>query len=223
MVSVPLAVSIQWDDEQIGPLQRFQDGRRPGATEHRVAQRAAQPIQYRGPHQKLPPVGRQSIEHLRGEKVDDVPVVATDRRSAPSSVRGTANGQCSQLEPHRPALGLVHEGVNRVRTDLDLAHRRDQAGGFRGAEPQIGGSDLGHFAAGPHSGKRQRRVEPGGNHQPERRRQIAQQVLEGFVDADVCQQVIVVQDQRVPGVARRQVVEQRGQRDLEGVDHKSRS
>ena len=131
---------------------------------------------------------------------------------------GTANGQCGQLEPHRPALGPIHQSVNGAGADLDLAHRRDQAGGFRGAEPQIGGSDLGQFAASPHPGERQRRVEPGGDHQSERRRQIAQQVLDRFVDADVGQQVVVVQDQRVPGVARGQVVEQRGQRDVEGID-----
>ena len=131
---------------------------------------------------------------------------------------GTANGQRGQLEPRRPALGPIHQSINGAGLDLGLAHGRDQAGGFRGTEPQIGGSDLGQLAASPHPGERQRWVEPGGNDQPQRGRQIAQQVLDGLVDADVGQQVVVVQDQRAPGVARGQLIEQRGQRDVEGID-----
>ena len=87
VVSVPLAVSIQWDDEEVGPLERFQDGRRPGAAEHGVAQRPGQPIEDRGPDQERPPVGGQSIQHLRGEEVDDVPVVAGRRGASPPGRR----------------------------------------------------------------------------------------------------------------------------------------
>jgi hypothetical protein len=107
--------------------------------------------------------------------------------AAPSRVRGTANGQCGQLEPDRPALRPVDKTVGGVQADLDLTHRRDQPGGFCCAKSQIGGSNLAEFAASPHSGEGQRRVEPGSNHQPKRRRQVAQQVLDGFVDADVGQ------------------------------------
>src|SRR6185312_10030265 len=93
---VPLTPRVQWRHEQVGAVELAQDGGRPGVTEHRVAQRSRQSFEDGGPDQEIAVIGRQPVDDLGGEVVEDVAVVAAERRLLGT---GCVGGQRSELQP----------------------------------------------------------------------------------------------------------------------------
>jgi hypothetical protein len=74
------------------------------------------------------------------------------------------------------------------------------------------------LTSGAHSCQRQRRVEPCGDHQPLCWRQIAEKELQAFMNPNVGQHVVVVQNQYLLCLACGQIVEQRRQRYFQWID-----
>ena len=79
VVAIPPAAVIQRDQEQVPPVQCLQRGLAAALPGDRIAQRTAQPAQDRGLQQEgLDTIGL-TLQHLLGQVVDDVTIIA--RRS----------------------------------------------------------------------------------------------------------------------------------------------
>ena len=74
VVSEPLARVVQRHDKEIGPLQRLQGRRSVASTGHRVAERAAKPIEDGGLEQKVADRRGLAAQHFVDQVVEDVAV-----------------------------------------------------------------------------------------------------------------------------------------------------
>ena len=140
-----------------------------------VAQRAGEPFEDRGLEQEVADVGGLAGEHLLGEVVDDVAVVAGETGDERAGVLAALHRQRGQLQRGDPAFGACLE-----RGDVALAqpqtHRAVEVGrGLLGGEAQVGGADLDQLTACPQLGQRQRRVGPGGEDDVQLRRLVLEQ------------------------------------------------
>src|ERR1700743_1697857 len=79
VVAIPATGKVQGHQEQIFTLDRLENGRRTRSLQDRIAQRAAEPAQYRGAQQEVTELGWLTIEHFGHQVVDDVTVVAGER------------------------------------------------------------------------------------------------------------------------------------------------
>ena len=215
---VPVLAPVEGDDEQIRPAQIVEDRGRPGALQHRVAQRPGQPLQHGRPHQQITVRSRQTLEHLGGEVVQDVPVVAPDGVEGRRRRRRSAQGDRGELQPGRPALGPLAQPVHRRVVQLDGPDGSHERSCLADREAQVLRPDLGQLAAGSQPGQRKRRVGAAGHDQAHRGRQVGQQELHTLVHPRVGQQVEVVEDEHDGVGGRLQLVEQQRHRDVDGVD-----
>ncbi len=83
------------------------------------------PFQHRAPDQQVALLGVEAGEHLGGEVVEDVPLVAADHRRGRGRVVGAAQGERGELQPGRPALGAL--GPARPRCPRRCRRRRPPA------------------------------------------------------------------------------------------------
>ena len=112
MTPEPLALPVEVDHEQVGLLQLGQDPRRPHSVEGRVAERPREQVQRGGANQEVSLLGLQGREHLGGEVVEYVAVVAADADRGVGRMGAGPQRQAGQLEPSGPALGLL-PGLDR--------------------------------------------------------------------------------------------------------------
>ena len=175
VVAVPLPGVIEWHDEEILSLQDFDDLRRVGRSDHRVAQRRAEPVEDGRPGQELPGLLRLTAEYLLGQEVDDEAVVAGELADEGARRGMTAQRERREIYPGRPSLGPFDEIVQVGLSEFDGRHGVHQRGGLSRREAQLAGPDLQHFPRSPQPRQRQRRVGPRDEHDLGGRREMEQQ------------------------------------------------
>ena len=215
VVAVPLPPVVERDEEQVGALER--DEASPCRRSRPVTASQSGPVS-RSRTDVRSRKSRTSVglagQHLLGEVVDDVAVVAGEPGDERAGVVAALHRQRGQLQGGDPALGALVQ-----RRDVALgqreAHRAVEVGrGLLGGEAQVGGPHLDQLAACPHPRQRQRRVGPGGEHQVQLRRQVLEQERHPVVHLGRLDEVVVVEDQQQVLRPSVEVVEQRGERRL---------
>ena len=118
VVAPPPALLVERDQEQAGPLDRLQQLLAVRAPDHRVAERAAQPVEDRGLQQERAQLGGLAFQDLLGEVVEHEPVAAGELRDEPGDVAAAPQRQRRQVQARGPALGAIAErrddGVGQV-------------------------------------------------------------------------------------------------------------
>jgi X-Pro dipeptidyl-peptidase C-terminal non-catalytic domain len=164
MVAEPLAPAVEADQEQVRPLNLLQPDDPVRPARHRVAGRAAQPLQDRGAQQELaqpPGLGGDELVEVLG----DLPVIAGERGHERLPVALVLKRQRGQPQPGRPALGPLPQQRHLGRLEPEREGVVQQRPGLRLAEAKLRGADLQHLARGAHAAQRERRVRPGRDRQ----------------------------------------------------------
>ena len=193
VVAVPLAVRVERDEEAVAALQLPQPLGGVGAAEHRVAERCAEASEHRGLEQEAAGVPVERVEHLAGEVVGDVPVVAVERAHAGLRLGQPAQPQRGEVEPRRPALGSLHEQRDVLVVEGDGLALDEQLARLVESERELGGADLGERAARAQPPERERGIGARRRHDARVRRQVLDRVLERGEALVVAEHVQVVQ------------------------------
>jgi hypothetical protein len=164
VVAVPLPAVVQRHQEQIRPLQFLQPAGGPIGLQDGVTQGTGQAPQHRGPEQERRDLGRLAGEHVGGQVVRNMPVVAMKGGDELALVLSPAQGQPSQVQPGRPALGPLRQELDILGRQLQPHRGVQQGDGLFVRELQVGDPQLGQLLTGPHPGQGQRGVNPGGQH-----------------------------------------------------------
>jgi len=80
VVSVPAAPVVERDEEEVGALQALECGAAAVLARHGVAQVAGEAGEHRSPQEEVANLRRLAVQHLLDQVVDDVAVVAGERR-----------------------------------------------------------------------------------------------------------------------------------------------
>ena len=175
VVAIPLALVVLGNDEQVERLDLVEPGGGAGRVQHRVAERAADAVQHRGPQQEPDRLRRLAGQHLVEEVVHDVAAAAGDLPGGLGRLRLRGDRQPGQVDPRRPPLGVRHDlpDLGGGQVDAELAQ---QVGGLVRPErevrrPELQQPTLAAQPAEPHPGPP---LAGGGDHPPgrQRRRQI---------------------------------------------------
>ena len=211
VVAIPPAAVIQRDQKQVPPVQRLQHGLAAALPGDRIAQRAAQPAQDGGLQQEgLDPVGL-ALQHLLGQVVDDVTIIAREAGNEAGDVLSPLHRQRRQLQRGDPALGAGLQHGHVPRRQLQAHHPVEVRRRLIRGEAQLGRANLGQLAARPQPGQRQRRIGPAGDHHMQPRRQMVEQERHPVLHLACVDDVVVIEHQHDVARDRGQVVEQRRQ------------
>src|SRR5690606_28523479 len=104
MVPEPSSLIFQCHDEEIRPLELLEGFLPAGAAGDRVAQRATERAEDRGLEQELPDVVRLARQNLLSQKVEDISMLARERRDEPGGIAAAPHGEGSELETGNPPL-----------------------------------------------------------------------------------------------------------------------
>ena len=217
MAAVPLPVRVERRHEQVGAVQRVESGARSGAVQGGIAQRPGQPLEHGGPDEQVAVVRREPVDDLEGQVVEDVPVAAVEPTRSLGRPLRVADREGRELQSGSPTLGALGQHRRGGRLDRSLADGGQQRRRLVDAEAQLGGAELRQLAAGPEAGQRQRRVRPTRDHHPQRGRQVGEEELDALVDGRRSDEVVVVEDEHVRAVDGGELVEQRRQREVDGL------
>jgi hypothetical protein len=210
VIAVPAAGVVQGLQEELGPLDLLQHALRAARAGYRVAQRCAAAVQDAGAEQEGAGHRRQPAEHLGGQVVEDVPVIAGKAADEPGwvGVLVATQRQPGQIQACGPAFGPLPQRMHLLgrqgQAERPVQHLRRLGLG----EAKLPGPDLGHLPAGPQPRQWQRRVGPGGHDQPQRGRQMLDQEPEARQHVLISDQVKVVQHERGPAGHGGQIVDQ---------------
>ena len=165
VVPVPLASTVERDDEQVPAFQLFQRPAGPPPPDDGVAQRAGHPLEDRRSGEERHLGARHPVEELGAEVVVDVAVVAGERHRGLGPRAPGLHRQRRQVQTGGPALGAGHEGTDLVGVELD-ARLGQEIRGLIGTHREVGGADLHDPALGPQPGRRELEVVAGGEDEP---------------------------------------------------------
>ena len=119
VVAVPVPPVVQRDHEQVVPLEGLEHAAAIGLTGEGVAQGAVHPVEDGRPQQEVLDVGRQALQDLLDEVVDDVPVVPGEAGDEAGHVLAPGHRQGGELQRGDPPLGppleCLHVGRRRGR------------------------------------------------------------------------------------------------------------
>ena len=133
------------------------------------------------------------IEHLGREVIDDLAVVAGERRNVGMAVGASAQRQADQLQSGRPALGVLLEAANLVLGQVELHAVIEQASRLLRGEPQILGAELEQLRPRTQPSQRERRIIAAGHGDLHRIRQVIDDELHRAMDIAVLDLVVVVE------------------------------
>ena len=105
VVAIPPAAVIERDQEQVPPVQRLQHRLAATLPGDGIAQRTAQPAQDGGLQQEGVDTFGLTRQHLLGQVVDDVTIIAREAGDEAGDVVSALHRQRRQLERGDPALG----------------------------------------------------------------------------------------------------------------------
>jgi hypothetical protein len=195
VVAVPLALAVERDEEEVRALDAPQHLGRVVAPGDGVAQRRAQPIQDARAQQELPHVRRLPVEHLVGEVVDDVAVVAGEARHGRRGIVASAQSQSGEVQAGGPALGALDQAADVVGAQREALPSVEQVVGLLAIEAQLVDGDLGELAAAAKPGQRQRGLGAREERELELGWGVLEQERDGFVHVRVRDEVVVVEDE----------------------------
>ena len=128
VVAVPLALVVERDEEQVGPLDRAEHRRRAAPADDRVAQRGAQPVEDRRPGEEPQLSRRERRRDLGAQVVLDVPIAIAERGRARGR-RSRRPGSPARRGTDRPASPRSSGRARRPRPWAGRVPRRQ--GGAR--------------------------------------------------------------------------------------------
>jgi hypothetical protein len=119
VVAVPAAGAVQRDEEQVGAVQVLEHVLAGGVAGDGLAQRATQPVEDGGLEQEGANLRRLSAEHLFGQVVHDVAVVAGEGVDERDGVGTPPKRERRQLQGCDPALGARLQCCDVVGGELE--------------------------------------------------------------------------------------------------------
>ena len=128
VIPVPATAVVEGNEEEVRPLQHFEDRLGVAAASDSGAQLGAEPAQDRGLQEEGPHVVGLAVEHFVGEIVDDEPVVTGEGLDERGTVVPALEGESSELKRGDPAFRSAFEGVDVAVSQVE-AHGIVQVGG----------------------------------------------------------------------------------------------
>ncbi len=147
MIAIPLARRIERDDEEIGVLQRRQQGAAVLPPGHRVTQGRRETIEDGGLQQEVLHSGRLALKDFVGEVIQDIAIAARKRSNQLPGIGVTAQRQGQQLQPGDPALGALLQHGDIALIQFQPRGLPQESGRFFQRELQIGLANLCHLPA----------------------------------------------------------------------------
>lgn len=172
VISEPLAMIIQGDQEQLIPLQAIQQVLAVTLPRQGIAQVGVELIEYRGLLEKALQVFRQTVENILGEIIGDIAFGAAEFGKKRRPVAVPLQGQHRQVQRGDPALGAPVEQLHFGLGQLQLAHIQQVGPGFGQAQAQI----LSPEPERPRLVIEETRLEPGAGNQVDILRQALDQI-----------------------------------------------
>ena len=196
VIAVPLPLTVQGHDEEIGALEVFQ-GLLPRIPLHEgITERAAEPVENGGPQEEgLDALGLMT-QDLLGQVVQHKAVAAGKRTDETGDILLPLHGQRSQLQAGDPAFGAALQGRDVLRRELQAHHPAEEVGRLFGRKAQVGGAQLGELAPGAEASEGQDRVLTSGDDEPQARRQVLEEEGELIIDFGGAGRVVVVEHEK---------------------------
>ncbi len=119
VVAVPLALTIQWHEEEVLPFDGLERASRSRPAHHGVAERPVEAIEDRRSCEEALSLARQTPEYLRAHVVDDEAIVAVESDGRQGGSALFLQRQRRQIQTDGPSLGGVCElhGLGFRRSD----------------------------------------------------------------------------------------------------------
>ncbi len=165
VVTVPLALLVQGDQEQIGLLQRRQGGRAVVAAGEGVAQRTGEALQDGGLEQEGLYRWGLAPQYLLGQIVQHIAVAAGKGAHKAGHVVPALHRERCQLQPGDPAFGASFQRDHVAGRQVEVHHLVEKGRGLVGREAQVGLAQFSQLAAPAQTCQGQRRVGAGGKGQ----------------------------------------------------------
>ena len=142
MQSIPLAVSVERDDEDIAAQKKidvalgvFSGGRMP-------AQFDAEDAQLRQAEQKVAQLRAEALQHLAVEQRGDIFVRSRKGFQRRQRMGGIGQDDLRHANSRRPAFGLTQDRLDAGQSDVLFQVGTEQFAGFSCIEAQVGEPDL---------------------------------------------------------------------------------
>ncbi|MDT4820486.1 hypothetical protein FQZ97_536290 [compost metagenome] len=209
VVTEPLALLVQGNDEELLALQAHQHVQAIAAAGQGVAQVGAEFVQHRGLFEELLQGRRQAVEHVLGQVVGNVALGAAQAGEEGRAVGMPRQGQAGQMQGGDPALGAGVQLPDLVARQRQLADLAEVGRGFVQGQAQV----LGLEQHGLGLAEQQARGVAGAADQVHPRRQVLDQVARALVQGHMADAVEVVEHQVEFAVDALEVAD-------EGIDHR---
>jgi hypothetical protein len=194
VVAIPLAPAIERHQEQVGPVQRFQDPARTRSAHDRIAQRTAHALEHRGAREERHPAARDPGQQLGPQVVGHEAVVTIEGDPLRMAPAAGLEGEGGDVEADRPPLGALHQLGDVGLCQLDTGTVEQQTR-LRLVHGQIVGADLHDRAPRAEAGQRDRRHAPGGDGELDARGNVDRELGECVTALVVVEELRVVDDQ----------------------------
>ena len=211
VVAVPLALTVERDDEQVGAVERLEHRAAVTPAGEGVAQRPGQVAQHRRVEEEAAHRLGLVAQDLLHEVVEDEPVAAGEGIHELRGVLDPPQRQAGELEPGDPPLGARLEGCHLGVVEVEPHHVGEECVCLIGREPQVRGTQLDELPAGAQPRERERRVGPRRDRETGVRWQVVDQEGHRAVHLRCLDDVVVVEDQQRPARLQVEVVHHRGQ------------
>ena len=159
-------------------LQRLERGRRVGASEDVVAELGGEVTENRRAQQE--PARRliERAENLVVQVVGDESMISAELAHRVVLILDAAQPEQREVEGSRPSLRSLEEHLDLVGPEVKPAPFDEQVGRLLAREGEIAGPNLGERAARAKPREVERRVGPRHHHQPRRRGQVVECVVD---------------------------------------------
>ena len=139
VISIPVALVIQWDDKQVASFQDLQHLSTVVSARDGIAKGTVEPFENRGLHQEAPDTFGLTMQDLLHQVVRDVPVIAGESRYEPRNVLYALHGERGQLQPGDPAFGPRFKGDHISCREIQPHNLVEEGGRLVSRETQVGG------------------------------------------------------------------------------------
>ena len=140
VVAIGIA-ALERHEEQVGPLQLLQHRGGARRVEGRVAERSGEAFEYRGAEKESTPLGRNGLEHVVSEIVENASAVSGEGGNERAWVFVLEHEDQRQVEARHPALGAVVQPPGIVGAEPDVG-AREELGGLGIAQAKLVGTYL---------------------------------------------------------------------------------
>ena len=210
VVAVPAALVVEWHEEEVLPLEGFEDLRAVRSLGERVAEGGVHPLEEGGLQQEVAKPLGQSLQHLLAEVVDDEAVAAGEGFDEPGEIRVPAHRECGELESGDPPLGARLQRRNITGGQVEAHHLLQKGCRLAGGEAQVRRPQLREVAVAAQPTEREERVGTGGDHDVQVCGSVFEEIAHGLSDGRRIDRLEVIQQQH-----------RRNGRLLERIDHPS--